>query len=540
MFSVIDTFSLEASADDTKYTLDHEFQPRNTYKQQFETEIHDNFYSTMDSIRNKLYGALGGNQLKIISHILFYFFIFLEQKGSSVKHNIMSETSHKSFIQNMVRQLEDELDVKFEFEVTDPKVSNEILVLLHFMTVPKTYIDIVSHIVKDVVYYDIDKYSDNEIKVIKELIKVKDNDILCDPFNMYGILLLELNNNNMLYGYCMNETYELISKLNVYIYTNFYKKDAKHISIKQLHSLKENMDLVGYDIIVTKMPKEQNIKHAECCERVNKLKIRGTKCEPLYLQLLMTSLIKNGRCAVIVPKSLLIGNSSCHIETRKYLLENFKLKEIIEMNKTYIIYFENSGESTTQYLLKNGSYNKIDMPFFPLVGGSLLSRKPEEPVTKVINVNDLDTTTYNLLEINTSKKENYSSIREINKSMNIKSKNEYFERAKEHPQFIKNPKEYFNDCWKSWYDFLGLDNSLFPRTKADCLRACKEQGIVSWDDYKQKRDSSLPENPNELYEDFTNWDNEMGVVCDCIGCFEKDMIIEELKTKLKTIRDLIK
>jgi type I restriction-modification system DNA methylase subunit len=145
------------------------------------------------------------------------------------------------------------------------------------------------------------------------------------------------------------------------------------------------------------MPKEQNMKHAECCERVNKLKIRGTKCEPLYLQLLMTSLKSGGLCAVIVPKSLLISDSSCHIETRKYLLKNFELKNIIEMNRTYIIYFENSGRPTTSYTIKSGYYT--DEMFLP--GRQIWPVNPNsvKPGTKIIDVKYLENTTYNLLEI---------------------------------------------------------------------------------------------------------------------------------------------
>lgn len=108
-------------------------------------------------------------------------------------------------------------------------------------------------------------------------------------------------------------------------------------------------------------------------------------------------------------------------------------------------------------------------------------------------------------------KEKYTLIREINKEMNILSKNEYFERVEEHSRFIEDPKSYFKDCWNCWYDFLGIDYSLFPQTKADWVRLCKEREFITWEDYKQKRDSILPENPGELYEDFTNWDKEMGV-----------------------------
>jgi superfamily II DNA or RNA helicase len=108
-------------------------------------------------------------------------------------------------------------------------------------------------------------------------------------------------------------------------------------------------------------------------------------------------------------------------------------------------------------------------------------------------------------------KEKYTMIRELNRELGLKSKVEYIDRAHEHSRFIEDPVKYFEGYWNCWYDFLGIDCSRFPQTKADWIRICKEQGYITWEDYKQKRDNSLPENPGELYEDFTNWDKEMGI-----------------------------
>jgi len=100
----------------------------------------------------------------------------------------------------------------------------------------------------------------------------------------------------------------------------------------------------------------KGIKHAECCERVNKLKIRGTKSEPLFLQLMMVSLNRGGRCAVVVPDGMLVNGSSCHDDTRKYLLDNFELKRVIKMKGQFfmntgiqpsILFFESTGKPTS-------------------------------------------------------------------------------------------------------------------------------------------------------------------------------------------------
>ena len=110
-----------------------------------------------------------------------------------------------------------------------------------------------------------------------------------------------------------------------------------------------------------------------------------------------------------------------------------------------------------------------------------------------------------------SPKEKYTILNNINKDMGIQSKEEYESRAAEHPKYIDNPRIYFKDWWISWYHFLGVDISSFPQTKAEWVRVCKEKGILTWQQYKNLNDQDFPKNPSEFYEDFTNWDKEMGV-----------------------------
>lgn len=121
-------------------------------------------------------------------------------------------------------------------------------------------------------------------------------------------------------------------------------------------SLYHDLTQPGYDIILANMPFGlKGITHAECCERVKSLKIRGTKSEPLFLQLMMVSLNIGGRCAVVVPDGMLVNSSSCHNDTRKYLLDNFDLKRVIKMKGQFfmntgiqpsILFFEKTGKPT--------------------------------------------------------------------------------------------------------------------------------------------------------------------------------------------------
>jgi restriction endonuclease S subunit len=121
-------------------------------------------------------------------------------------------------------------------------------------------------------------------------------------------------------------------------------------------SLYGDLIQTGYDVILANMPFGlKGIKHAECCERVKDLKIRGTKSEPLFLQLMMVSLNKGGRCAVVVPDGMLVNSSTCHNDTRKYLLSHFELKRVIKMKGQFfmntgiqpsILFFEKTGKPT--------------------------------------------------------------------------------------------------------------------------------------------------------------------------------------------------
>ena len=121
-------------------------------------------------------------------------------------------------------------------------------------------------------------------------------------------------------------------------------------------SLYSDLPLTGYDVILANMPFGlKGIVHASCCERVKDLKIRGTKSEPLFLQLMMLSLKRGGRCAVVVPDGMLVNTSTLHNGTRKYLLDNFNLKRVIKMKGQFfmntaiqptILFFENTGKAT--------------------------------------------------------------------------------------------------------------------------------------------------------------------------------------------------
>ena len=144
-----------------------------------------------------------------------------------------------------------------------------------------------------------------------------------------------------------------VARLNLFMESG----GNRAVNLRTHDSLYGDLIQTGYDLILANMPFGlKGIKHAECCERVKGLKIRGTKSEPLFLQLMMVSLNRGGRCAVVVPDGMLVNGSSCHDETRKYLLDNFELKRVIKMKGQFfmntgiqpsILFFENTGKPTS-------------------------------------------------------------------------------------------------------------------------------------------------------------------------------------------------
>jgi type I restriction enzyme M protein len=55
------------------------------------------------------------------------------------------------------------------------------------------------------------------------------------------------------------------------------------------------------------------------------------KSELLFLGLIMKSLAKGGRCAVVVPEGALFGSTGAHIELRRKLIEDFELLAVVSL-----------------------------------------------------------------------------------------------------------------------------------------------------------------------------------------------------------------
>jgi len=166
-------------------------------------------------------------------------------------------------------------------------------------------------------------------------------------------------NKSRIFGFDIDENVRNFALLNTLLECekDFSKTLVQNDSLKNDYLIdKENNTIIDkVDVILANEPFGlKNIIHADCCTRINNLKIRGTKAEPLFLQLMMLSLNKGGRCAVIVPDGVLFNDTNLHCGTRNYLCKNFNLKKVISLEdglflntgvKSSILFFVNDEET---------------------------------------------------------------------------------------------------------------------------------------------------------------------------------------------------
>ena len=142
----------------------------------------------------------------------------------------------------------------------------------------------------------------NLIRWIFEIANIKQSDKILDAnckINSFYDIINENKNikDNLkinLYGLQTNTLYQSLILLNNLLN---YKKTFEE-NIGNNDSLINDFTINGsnmYDLIFLDMPHGiHNVIHANCCKKIKKLKLRGTKAEPLLLQLTMSSLNKNG------------------------------------------------------------------------------------------------------------------------------------------------------------------------------------------------------------------------------------------------------
>lgn len=191
-------------------------------------------------------------------------------------------------------------------------------------------------------------------------------------------------NKDNIIGFDIDDNVKNMALLNVFLEIGelctdtLVKQDTLHNDLK----FNNGTILQKAKVILANEPMGlKNITHASCCDRIKNMKLRGTKAEPLFLQLFMEALDDGGRCAVIVPDGVLFNESDLHKNTRKHMIENFNLKKVIALNDDK--FFLNTGVKTSiLFFAKDGTKTK-EVDFCEII----INDNEEIEENKVIKVN---------------------------------------------------------------------------------------------------------------------------------------------------------
>ena len=229
-------------------------------------------------------------------------------------------------------------------------------------------------------------YVPQSMNIIKPSIKDTSSVLIMSSYlGEYNKYINEICNINNVDIYEINNEHAILSQME-YDYNYSNSKNINNIIIKNQDYIHHNIITKSYDIILCNFPNNlRNIIHANCCDKIKRLKIRGTKSEPLILQLIMMSLNNNGKACIIVPNTLLNNDSKQHIDTRNYLINNFNVSNIINCdNNLSILYFERNGltKQTTFSQIKD---NKI-VKLFDVYYDKIVKRNYNLYYEKYINV----------------------------------------------------------------------------------------------------------------------------------------------------------
>ena len=119
--------------------------------------------------------------------------------------------------------------------------------------------------------------------------------------------------------------------------------------------------------------------------------------------------------------------------------------------------------------------------------------------------------------IHSEEQDEFNYVRELNKELNIQSKEQYADKVikDKHKNYIENPEEYFKlkGVWSNWYDFIGVNTKKFIKDKNDWINFCKENNVKSLEEYNKlcKLYDVLPMNPADFYIGFVSIPIELGL-----------------------------
>lgn len=269
--------------------------------------------------------------------------IYLNYMNKYIQYNVNIDILSKEIFHIIVDYF---ININFDIIINELKNNNLIEQIYDFTKNNKQYKSVSKFLELHMVNYKI-------INDTKKYFCLENVNSILLLFSGIGELFLPLLNikYNELYSYDKNKNINLLFILNIKIsYGLDIEKNVITSDVIDDNSINKKVDL-----IICNIPQNfKNIIYANCNNTIKNLKIRGTKAEPLILQLISQLVNKNGKIILYTPSSLLFSESNQHVETRKYLVDNFNIEKIIELeNKKSLIIIKNNKEVNNIQIIKN-------------------------------------------------------------------------------------------------------------------------------------------------------------------------------------------
>ena len=337
------------------------YTQQNDFSVSFTHVVNDKLIYLADVLSNLI-----TNPIDLIINFLLYLIIVNTQQLSY--DNLYNKGNEKSFINLIKNTFDYELVVISKAEYEKLVSDNNIIIIKNINQFINIFMNSIRNNKKYSKYQKSYEFLFNNRLDINKLVDFNDSkNLLFLSSHLYFMndsFMKTINKGNVDIFDVNKETFTLCNIFNYFI------KTKEIYNYNNSDFIYEDCINKMYDNIICVFPSDiKNIIHAHCCERIKKLKIRGTKSEPLILQLIMNSLTKDGRAICFVPNHLLYSDSKQHMETRKYLLDNFNVSRIISLDEKNfnkenwsILYFENNGitkEISFEKLVENNMIDKV-------------------------------------------------------------------------------------------------------------------------------------------------------------------------------------
>lgn len=153
-----------------------------------------------------------------------------------------------------------------------------------------------------------------------------------------------------LHGFDFDTTMVRIALMNAVLH-GIDKPDIRYTdTLSKAYEEKEK-----YEIVLANPPFKGSIDKSDISDR---LKLKTTKTELLFMNLFVEILVIGGKCGVIVPDGVLFGSSNAHKDARTMLVEENELQGIVKMPSG--VFKPYAGVSTAVVIFaKGGTTDKV-------------------------------------------------------------------------------------------------------------------------------------------------------------------------------------